>query len=273
MSWLSLLEMHLGMEWPATWCRPVSLGTPGARVNSVCSQTVMGMGALRVTPKLVPAGEPIDMGLLVPELCPDPLLTRPILDSPTPFTGEPGARLRRVFSRSVTGDSTVLLLGMSRIDTSNGGMETDVSEKCSGVLGPAPSDPGLASSHSCKLGTLTRLGARCQGIKDWLGIKFLFLSYLLLHSFILWCFVGACLVSSFWFSVLHLLPVWIQLSFHFIWAYVCPCRHGLSLPLLMCSLMFGWQLLGFFLPAIPQCPSPPASWQDAYEFAVMLQGA
>ena len=103
----------------------------------------MDMGALalilRATPKLVPAGGPIDMRLSVPELHPDPLPTWP-----TPFMGEPGTRLRRAFSGSMTGDSAVLLLGMSRIDTSNGGMETGVSEKCGSVLGPAASDPGLA---------------------------------------------------------------------------------------------------------------------------------
>ena len=46
------------------------------------SLNCVGVGALalilRATPKLVSAGNPIDMGLLVPELCPDPLLTQPI---------------------------------------------------------------------------------------------------------------------------------------------------------------------------------------------------
>ena len=30
---LSLLEMYSGGEWPATWCHPATLGTPGARVT------------------------------------------------------------------------------------------------------------------------------------------------------------------------------------------------------------------------------------------------
>ena len=52
------------------------------------------------------AGEPRDMGQLEQELCPDPLVPWPIPAAAKLFTGDPGARFRRVFSPSVMGDIT-----------------------------------------------------------------------------------------------------------------------------------------------------------------------
>ena len=122
-----------------------------------------GMGTLAFSLRAMlipmPAGDPIDMGLLAPELCPDPLLTWPTLDSPTLFTGKLGARLRKTFSRSETGDSAVPLY------VSNGGMETGPPEKCGSVLGPTESDPGLGLSWGCELGVPP--GCELSALLDW----------------------------------------------------------------------------------------------------------
>ena len=68
--------------------------------------------------------------------------------------GEPGAKLRRVFSHSVTGESAALLGGMPRTDISNGGMVMGPSEKCGSVLGPANSNTGLCTLPGCEFDAL-----------------------------------------------------------------------------------------------------------------------
>ena len=125
--------------------------------SSDLSLNSAGMGGLvlffRAIPKFVPAGKQMDMGLPVPELHPDPLSKLPNLADPTFFTGDPGTKFRRAFSQSMTGNRVAFLLGMSSTDTSNGGMVTGPSLKCSSVLGPATSKPGLGSSPcGCELG-------------------------------------------------------------------------------------------------------------------------
>ena len=76
------------------------------------------------------------MGLLEQELCPDPLVPLPILAAAILFTGDPGARFRRAFSPSVTGDIAASIPMRAR---SKGGTEMGASQKCGGVFGPATS--------------------------------------------------------------------------------------------------------------------------------------
>ena len=57
---------------------------------------------LRAMPTAIPTDEPMDMELLEPELCSDPLASQFTPVNATFFTWDPGAKLRRVFSFSVT---------------------------------------------------------------------------------------------------------------------------------------------------------------------------
>ena len=82
------------------------------------------------------AGEPRDMGLSEQELCPDPLTPLLIPAAAVFFIRDPGARLRRAFSPSVTGDIWASILMRDRLKA---GTETGALLKCGGVFSPATS--------------------------------------------------------------------------------------------------------------------------------------